>query len=363
MLIGLALPLSAGNERVERTLHYENAVLPGQSLHVENLIGSMIVRGDQTGGKIIVEAQVVVEASSEEAAEAIRDAIELKSETVDGRQVIRVVYPVRRHSAFRLPRSEREGVMDRWVTPLVRKNTVSTVYDDHTVEIGAAKGAAAVAVNLKVTVPLDVHASFRQVVGSLRGVGLRGDLSFEAVDGQILTEQIYGSLQVRTGGGEVLVRKFGGKSFRLQTASGNVTLIDVKADTAELLTGAGRIEADGITTASLKIDSGAGAVFLDGVDSEKIRVESQSGEVDVAARITRTREASIISRVGNVTFRVNPTTPFELTAESENGSVKHRNLSAEVIDEEKNSIHLIRGKGGAALEIRTGKGSVVIRAI
>jgi DUF4097 and DUF4098 domain-containing protein YvlB len=208
-----------------------------------------------------------------------------------------------------------------------------------------------------------VHASFRQVVGSLRGVGLRGDLSFEAVDGQILTEQIYGSLQVRTGGGEVLVRKFGGESFRLQTASGNVTLIDVKADTAELLTGAGRIEADGITTASLNIDSGAGAVFLDGVDSEKIRVDSQSGEVDVAARITRTREASIISRVGNVTFRVNPTTPFELTAESENGSVKHRNLSAEVIDEEKNSIHLIRGKGGAALEIRTGKGSVVIRAI
>jgi hypothetical protein len=111
------------------------------------------------------------------------------------------------------------------------------------------------------------------------------------------------------------------------------------------------------------VDSGAGPVTLEGVDSERIEVDSQSGDVDVAARITRTREASIVSLIGDVVFRVNPTTPFELKAESADGSVKHRDLSAEVIDEEKGSLHLMRGNGGASLEVRTGKGAVTIRQL
>ena len=38
-------------------------------------------------------------------------------------------------------------------------------------------------------------------------------------------------------------------------------------------------------------------------------------------------------------------------------------VEAEVVDEEKNSLHLMRGKGGANIEVNTGKGAVVIRAI
>ncbi|HXV76602.1 MAG TPA: DUF4097 family beta strand repeat-containing protein [Candidatus Polarisedimenticolaceae bacterium] len=362
-LSAIALPVSAGSQRAETVLNYEGDLRPGQSLQVDNLVGSLIVRGDDTGGRVLIEARVIAEAATEEEAEALRDAIALRPTDGDGRRSITVEYPVRRHSGFRLPRSEREGVMDKWVTPLVRKSVVSTEYDGQTVEVGGSKGSVAIAVHVKVTVPMDVRASFRQVVGSLHGIGLRGDLAFEAVDGEILTEQIYGALEVRTGGGQVTVRKFGGETFRLQTASGNVTLIDVTADEAELLSGAGKIEADGITAAKLAVDSGAGAVLLDRVDSETIRVDSESGVIDVAARLTRTREASIISRVGDVTLRVNPTTPFELKAEAESGSVRHRDLAAEVIDEEKNSVHLTRGKGGAAVEIRTGKGAVTIRAI
>jgi DUF4097 and DUF4098 domain-containing protein YvlB len=139
--------------------------------------------------------------------------------------------------------------------------------------------------------------------------------------------------------------------------------MDVKADTATLRAGSGKIEGSGITAASLEVDSGVGGVYLDDVDSVNVAVASESGEVDISTLLTRTRAASIRSATGNVTLRVNKTTPFELRAFAESGSVKHRDVSAEVIDEEKNSLHLMRGKGGAALEVNTGKGAVMIRPI
>ncbi len=361
-IVIVASPSSAG-ERFERTLNYEVPHQPGTPFHFENLLGSLTVRGDRTDGKVLVEARVVAEADSRDAAEAITDSIRLVNLGEQGRSVIRVDYPVDRHSAFRLPRSEKDGLIDKWVTPLVRKSTVSTVYAGQTVEVGQTKGSAAVCVHVKITLPMDVDASFKQVVGTLHAIAIRGNFALEAVEGQILADQAYGSLQARTGGGEVLVRKFGGDGFRLQTGSGNVTLMEVKANNATLLTGSGKIEGTGITTESLEVDSGSGGVFLEGVDSVAFEVSSESGQVEVAAKITRTREASIINELGNVVLRVNPRTPFELRALSKSGSVKHRDLSAEILDEEKNALHLQRGKGGAALEVTTGKGEVVIRSI
>jgi len=364
ILVALTAPARAGSERIERTLKYEAPLKAGQSIQIENLIGSLTVRADETGGKVLVEARVVTEADTKTTAKALNQSIELVDDQRDGVPVVRVSYPVDRHSAFKMPRSERDGLLDKWVNPIVRKSTVAAVYDGQMVEIGQSKGAAVVAVHVKVTLPLEVNASLKQIVGNLHVVGVRGEFTLEAVEGHIVAEQIYGSMQVRTGGGEVIVRKFGGEEFRLQTASGNVTLMEVKADTATLRAGSGKIEGSGIKTASLEVDSGAGGVHLDDVDSVSLAVVSESGEVDIATLLTRTREASIRSATGNVTLRVNKSTPFELRALAESGSVKHRDVSAEVIDEEKNSLHLIRGKaGGATLEINTGKGTVMIRPI
>jgi len=364
ILVALTAPARAGSERIERTLEYETAMKAGQSIHIENLLGSLIVRADETHGKVLIEAQVITEADIKATAKALNESIELEEDEQDGVPVVRVRYPLDRHSAFRLPRSERDGLLDKWVNPIVRKSTLAVVYDGQTVEVGQSKGAAVVAVHVKVTLPLDVNASLKQVAGNLQVVGVRGEFSLEAVDGHIVAEQVYGSMRVRTGGGEVIVRKFGGEGFRLQTASGNVTLMEVKADTASLRAGSGKIEGSGISTDSLEVDSGAGGVFLDDVDSVSVTVASESGEVDISTLLTRTREASIRAAMGNVTLRVNKTTPFELRALAESGSVKHRDVSAEVIDEEKNSLHMIRGKGGGAtLEINTGKGAVMIRPI
>ena len=361
-LAAFSSPSFGATERVERTIQHEARTPKGSRLLLENLIGSLTVRADKTAGKTRIEATVVVEAESKDVAQQLADAIAIGSTAEDGRTVLRVDYPLDRHSALRLPRSEKDGFMDRWVTPLVRKSTVSAVYQGHTVEIGQQKGAASVAVHVNVTLPLDVDAACRQVVGALHVVGVRGSFTLEAVEGEILAEQIYGKLDVRTGGGEVLVRKFSGQDFRLQTASGNVTLVEVQADQATLIAGSGTIEGQAITSSKLSAESGVGAVRLIGLDAERFHVASETGEIDIAAKITRTREASLKSTAGDVTLRVNPTTPFELRAASETGSVKYRDLAAEVVEEEKNSLHLVRGSGGgAALVVNTGKGEVLVR--
>ena len=360
-LAAFSSPSFGATERVERKIELEARTPKGSRLLLENLIGSLTVRADKTGGKTHVEAAVVVEAESKDVAQELADAIALASATEDGRTVLRVGYPLERHSALRLPRSEKDGFLDKWVTPLVRKSTVSAVYQGRTVEIGQQKGAASVAVHVTVTLPLDVDVACRQVVGALHVVGVRGTFALEAVEGEILAEQIYGKLDVRTGGGEVLVRKFSGQDFRLQTASGNVTLVEVQADKATLIAGSGTIDGQTITSSNLSAESGVGAVRLAGLDAERFSVASETGEIDVAAKITRTREASLKSTGGDVTLRVNPTTPFELRAASETGSVKYRDLAAQVVAEEKNSLHLVRGSGGAALQVSTGKGEVLVR--
>ena len=360
-LAAFSSPSFGATERVERTIEHQVSTPKGSRLLLENLIGSLTVRADKTGGKTKIEATVVVEADSKDVAQELADSIKIVSATEDGRTVLRVDYPLDRHSALRLPRSEKDGFMDKWVTPLLRKSTVSTVYEGHTVEIGQQKGAASIAVHMNVTLPLDVDVACRQVVGALHVVGVRGSFALEAVEGEILAEQIYGKLDVRTGGGEVLVRKFSGQDFRLQTASGNVTLFEVQADKATLIAGSGAIDGRAITSSSLSAESGVGAVRLTGLDAERFKVASETGAIDVAAKITRTREASLKSTDGDVTLRVNPTTPFELRAASATGSVKHRDLAAKVVEEEKNSLHLVRGTGGAALEVNTGKGEVLVR--
>ena len=356
-------PSFGGTERVERTIRHEAKTRAGQPILLENLIGSLTVRAGETRGKMLVEARVVVEAETKQEATELAESIVLAPPSEAGQVGVRVGYPLDRHSALRLPRSERKGFLDKWVTPLVRKNTVATEYGGRSVSLGPAKGAAAIAVHVAVTVPLDVRVSCKQVMGALHVVGVRGSFTLEAVDGQILAEQIYGKLDVRTGGGEVLVRKFSGQEFRLQTGSGNVTLVEVQADRATLLAGSGKIEGQAITSDALAVDSGEGAVRLSGIDAQSLKVDSRSGAIDVAARITRTREATIQSAEGNVTLRLNPTTPFDLHAESQAGTVKHRDLAAEVVAEEKNSLHLVRGKGGAALRVTTGKGEVLVDAI
>ncbi len=361
LLCALCAGPALAAERVEKTLELTQPLARGTKLNIENLVGSLILRGDRTGGRAVASARVVVEAETWAEAQAIADSITLVAAVEGGTTSIRVAYPVDRFSAFKIPRGEKSGLVAKWVTPLIQKTTVAASYGGRNVEVGPSKGAVAVAVYAEVLLPLGVEASGRQTVGTLQAVGLRGKFALEVVEGEILAEQVYGTLQTRSGGGNVVVRNFSGAGLELQTASGRMEITEVRADDARVRTGSGNIDGSGITTAALHIESGTGGVRLADLDTVAFDVASGSGLVDLGLRITRTREASVRTETGNVVLRVNPTTPFLLQAESTTGSVQHRDVAAEILELDKHRMRLQRGRGGADLRITSAKGDVLLR--
>jgi hypothetical protein len=360
--LALAVAPAFGAERVERTLDLTQPLPRGSKLNVENLVGAIVVRGDRTGGRAVAHARVVVEAETWNEANSIAQAIALAPETAGGTTSIRVTYPVDRFSAFKVPRGEKSGLMEKWVTPLIHKTTVAAQYGGKSVEVGSSKGAAAVAVYLEINVPLEIEAKLRQTVGTVQASGVRGKFDLEVVEGQVIAEQVYGTLHTRTGGGDVVVRKFTGPALEVQTASGRLDLVEIAADETRVQNGTGEIQGSTITTKALHVENGTGEVRLAGLDAVALDVSSGSGPVDLGVRITRTRQATVKTDSGDVVLRVSPTTPFALRAESGEGSVEHKAIAAEVLDLDKNRVQLKRGQGGADLKVTSTKGDVLVRS-
>jgi len=364
----LALALCAGpaeaGESAERQLTHEEKPAAGATLRLENLLGSIQVMPGAAGGALRIEARVVAEAETREQAGALADAISLVREDRDGTVAIRVSYPVERQTAFRLPRSERDGLYSKWVAPLMRRNSVSAEYDGRLVEIGDAKGAAAMAVHVKITLPLGLHASLKQYVGTIRCSGLRGRLDLEIVEGEAFAEQIYGDLRARTGGGELRVWKYRGDSFDLQTGSGRIDLTDINAQQLRLTTGSGAIRGSAIHAASLVVETASGNVELEDLEPARFDVSTGSGDVDLASLLTRTSQGSIRTDSGDVTLRVGRLTPFDLRAGAGSGAVKAQGVALELIEEGEDGAHFRRRSGGPALRVDTGgKGKVIVREI
>jgi hypothetical protein len=351
-------------ESAERTLNHEEQPVAGAAVRLENLLGSIQVMPGAAGGPLRIEARIVAEADSREEAAALADSITLTREERDGELAIRVTYPVEGHPAYRLPRAERDGLYSKWVAPLVRRDSVSAEYGGSLVEIGDAKGAAALAVHVKVTLPLDRDASFKQYVGSIRCSGLRGALNLEIVEGEAAAEQIYGDLRARTGGGELRVWKYRGESFDLQTGSGRIDLTDITAERLRLTTGSGSIRGDGIKAVALAVRTASGNVALEELDPTLFEVNTGSGDVDLASLLTRTREGAIHTESGDVTLRVGSMTPFDLQACAGSGAVKTRGISLELVEEGEDGAHFRRRSGGPALRVETGgKGKVLVREL
>jgi len=364
----LALVFCAGPagavERVERTLSHVESPAEGVSVALENLLGSIEVLPGGPGAALRVEARVVAEAETGEQAGALADSIALSREERDAVLSIRVTYPVDRRTAFRLPRSERDGLYSKWVAPLVRRNSVSAEYGGRLVEIGDAKGAAAVAVHLKVTLPLDRQAALKQYVGAIRCSGLRGNLSLEIVDGEVSAEQVYGDLRARTGGGALRVWKYRGDSFDLQTGAGRIELTDIDAQRMRLITDSGSIRGSGIHAAALAVETSSGDVQLDNLEPARFEVSTGSGDVDLASPLTRTSEGSIRTDSGDVTLRVGRLSPFDLRAGAGSAAVKTQGVSLDLLEEDENGAHFRRRGGGPRLRVDTGaKGKVLVREI
>lgn len=356
LVAALAVSGAAASERAETRLTHEQPLAAGGWIGVENLVGSMTVRSGGKPGLVTVEARVVAEADTRELASALAGSVRLDLRDGDAGRLVHVSYPVEQHSAFRMPRSESEGLIAKWMPPLLHRKTVAVSYDDRLVQVGKSKGASALAVHLEIRLPLEIRASLTQTVGTIHCLGLRGEIDLEVVEGTLLAEQIYGGLQARTAGGELTVTKFRGERFDLQTSSGDIALADVEAGETRLRSSSGAIEGRTISAGAMTVDTATGDVTLEDLESIRLILNTESGHVDLGSKLQRTREASIHSASGDVTLRVGMLAPFDLEARTESGSFKNRGVSLEVLDEDDRGASVRRGRGGAELQIATVSG-------
>jgi hypothetical protein len=361
LFLGLA-PLcgaTIAGERAESTLELDATLADGAVIEVENLLGSIEVRAVEDVRAVRVEALVIAEAETLDAARELAATVDLSELSIDDGIKVSVGFPVEDRTAFRLPKSELGGLFSKWVSPLINKSKIAVQYRGQTVEVGQAKGAAQLVVHLKVWIPFDVQSRFRQVVGSLQTAALRGEMSVEIVDGTMTCEQYYGSLQARTGSGDVLVHSFHGERLDVQTSSGDVEVQEIRAEEARLRTSSGKIRGGAITGQSLEVKTGTGGISLEEIETISFQVNTDSGGVDLGTNLKQTREAAVESSTGSVTLRVGRFAYFDLMAHTKAGAVKTKGLPIDVEQQEDGASRLRHGSGGADLIVRSGGGLTV----
>jgi len=368
LFAAIAFALIAGTagagEVATQVLIHEETLALGQQLAFENLLGSTKFKTDPDSNTVTVKAQVVAEAKTLEEAQALADAVSLVREVEGGEVMVHVAFPVDRYTAFRMPRSEKGNLVSKWVTPVIKKKKVAVEYDDRMIQVGEIKGAAALSVNLEITIPLETTFSARQIVGSISGSGLRGHVSMEIVEGSVFAEQVYGSFEARSGGGDIQLHKFRGEELYLQTSSGTMELIGLDAKRAELRTGSGPIRGGDFRVSDLRIDSGSGNIKLDRLDTRRIDIKSVTGDVDLASELARTERVTIESDSGDVILRISRMAPFGLRATTQKGSVKAaKGVAVDTFEDVGDAILVRRRTGGTELQVTTVSGAVQIRPL
>jgi hypothetical protein len=338
---------------------FEAAV--GETLYFENLLGSIRVLPQTRGRTVVVRAKARAEANETAEARRLAETVELRSEQRDGGTHWSVTYPEAR--LFRMPQAGVKSLLSKWVAPLVKRNTISTRYQDRAVEIGSARGAIAVAVDLEIIVPMDLKLSIYQHVGSIECSAIRGEISLNVREGVLEAGRVFGSLHAMTEGASARIWGFDGKSLVVETGSGNIDLKEVKATSVRTDSARGNIVAEGIASPELEASTGSGDLTLARVEPKTLTVSTDTGSVDLATEMKFMREASVRSATGNVTLRLGSFASFNLAANSPSGAVKGSGVNVEVDQREKNAAHIARGDGGANWLVDSESGQITVKPL
>jgi len=170
-----------------------------------------------------------------------------------------------------------------------------------------------------------------------------GDVVARSGDGSIRIEHITGHLDLHTGDGSIKANSIGG-DVTLQTGDGSVTL-DGITGRLDLQTSDGSVTVAGSPDVA-KVHTGDGSITF--------RAESDTAMKD---------DWSFTTGDGSVAIYLPGDFSAELDASTGDGSVNSElNVSGSSADREKHSLRGQLGKGGKLLKVRTGDGSIRLRA-
>jgi len=350
---------SAGST-AEKTWSVEVPLREGQAIHLENLLGSIHVKGGKRDDSFRVDARVVVEGKSEEEVRDLSESIQPRQSVDGGAATLSVAVPTDRYPEMRLA-VEKGNLVSRWIGSMFRKGSVEVEYDGQGVTVGKSRKAPAVAVHLDVTVPFGRPLQVDQRVGTIEVRHLRGEITLRSVEGRVETFDVFETLRVDGGSSVVAVDSFQGDVLEVRTADGEVQLSDVRSRVFHLTSEAGIVEGQELEVDDFAIESGSGRITIEALEPVRAKVRTASADVDLALELKRLKDMEVHSDTGNVVLRVRQQLGYDVLAETESGEVKALGIDLEVVERNGSTTHLRHGAGGPVVTASAGSGSVTVR--
>ncbi len=335
---------------VTRTLRLE---LPAGDapFTVENLAGVMRV-APGPGDRVIAVA--TVHAGSAELADAVRFE-QVRGD--DDRPILRVRYPLDEHDTLQYPREEKvTGILVR----LFGSGSISNLtYDGHRVTVSRGRGPVLYA-DVEVSLPRGAtEATFRNLVGALRGEDVEGSLTFDTGSGDVTLDRVRGTIRADAGSGDVKAAGVRG-SLVCDTGSGNCDVSDLQGETISCNTGSGNIRVRSSRARSFEASTGSGDVHATDLDVEEFGAGSGSGDVRLEARGGRLTRVKADTGSGDVTLRLGPDASFEARADIGSGDIVSRYADAQPILRKRELVGYRRGDARIHIDVDTGSGDLVL---
>ena len=190
---------------------------------------------------------------------------------------------------------------------------------------------------------------------SLTAKSMSGDIRVKDIKGEVSAESISGHVQI-AGGGRVSAAK---------TMSGDVEIVDAQGQGAlEASSASGGVTLRNVKARRLDAQSISGNVLLSGVECERASIQSMSGDVRYEGPLSRNGRYELKSHSGEVRVAVAGGGGFEINANTFSGTVRSdfpvQAESAGPAGFRRHSMHGTFGDGSAVLELNTFSGNIAI---
>ena len=137
----------------------------------------------------------------------------------------------------------------------------------------------AVAIEYKITVPMNTRVTSANADGDQTVHGLRGPIEISSGSGRIRITNVEGDVRASTGSGDIYLSAISG-SIQANTSEGTIRVESLPQEDVQIASGSGRVVLSGVTGA-LRVASGSGNVTIHGNPTSDWRLRSGSGNITV----------------------------------------------------------------------------------
>ena len=137
----------------------------------------------------------------------------------------------------------------------------------------------AVAIEYKVTVPVNTRVTSANADGDQTVHGLRGPIEISSGSGKVRITNVEGDVRASTGSGDIYLSAIRGR-IQANTSEGTIQVESLPQEDVQIASGSGRVVVSGVTGA-LRVASGSGNVIARGNPTTDWRFRTGSGNITV----------------------------------------------------------------------------------